>query len=487
MLKKILAALLAAATVLTFAACKDEVENPPVDDNPPVVNQDDQTPGKTDVAEGEIDYEDGLSTDRYDGYNYRMLVRQTQLEDQYVEEDSEDTVKSAVYRRNKEIEEKYGITISATESSAVYETDALNSILGGDDAYDIIFTHSRAAFTYAVQGAAYNINDIKSIHLDKPWWSKNLADCDVNGYLYVLDGDISTNGLGCAMVMFFNKVLFDELGYDYPYQMVKDDEWTFDAFAYLVKKGGRDLSGDGKIEPEVDQLGFYTGEWDAPINILYSSGEKIYTKNDEGVLELTLYSNKTVEVFDDFFALFETDSCKILLEEGADAYTGPKPFNEGRALMKPGLLLDAQTYRGLDDDFGILPYPKYDEEDPYTTAINGAANLIVIPITVSDVERTGAITEALCSYGSKYVIPAFYDVSLKTKSARDEESEEMLDIIKDSRVYDLGYVTSGTFASIGAELARSTTHDFASTYAQGASQAQQKLAEFNRDYGHIEG
>ena len=129
MLKKILAVLLTAATILTFAACKDEVKKPPVNDNP-AVNQDEnvKTPDdETEVAEGDIDYEDGLSTEKYDGYNYRMLVRKTMLEDQYVEEDSEDTVRGAIYRRNKEVEEKYGITISATESSAVYETDALRN------------------------------------------------------------------------------------------------------------------------------------------------------------------------------------------------------------------------------------------------------------------------------------------------------------------------------------------------------------------------
>ena len=486
MVKKILAAMLAAGTVLAFAACqKNEVPS-----ETPV------TPGtnasannvSSDAEEGEIDYESGLSTERYDGYEYRMLVRKGALKDQYFEESPEDIVEDAIYRRNKAIEEKYGITITASESShGNYETDALNSILAGDDAYDIIFTHSRAAFVYAVQGAGYNFHDIETIHLDKPWWSQNIVEsCTLNGRLYVLDGDISINGLSNAMCILFNKRIFDELGFDYPYETVRDGDWTFDEFAYLAKKGGADLNGDGVINPEDDQYGFTTTEWNAPINILYTGGQKIYDKNDEGVLELTLYSNKTVKIFDEFFSLMDNEACFLQFTEGNVNYTGPGLFDSGRAMMSTGSLGSAKGLRNMDDDFGILPYPKFDDDDVYATAINGAAPLIVIPITVSDVNRTGAITEALCAYGSRDVIPAFYEVSLKTKYARDEESEDMMDLIKDSIIYDIGYVAGGTFQSCGRDISKTTTHDFASFYAARESSALKALEDFNKDYAGID-
>ena len=84
----------------------------------------------------ETDYISLLSNERYDGYNFRIFARSGQLSDQYLEEDTGDVVTSAVYKRNKFVEERYGITITGTESSSGnYETDALNSILAGDDAY----------------------------------------------------------------------------------------------------------------------------------------------------------------------------------------------------------------------------------------------------------------------------------------------------------------------------------------------------------------
>lgn len=160
MLKKILAALLVAGTVLTLAACdKDDKKQPDTNTPDNKVVEPDNT-NKTDPGTDAIDYDADLSTEKYDGYNYRILVRKGWTESQYQEESQEDVVKDAIYRRNKDVEEKYGITISVAESSSSdYEVDALNSVLAGDDAYDIIFAHSRAAFTYAVQGAAMNVLD----------------------------------------------------------------------------------------------------------------------------------------------------------------------------------------------------------------------------------------------------------------------------------------------------------------------------------------
>jgi len=429
-------------------------------------------------------YTGDLSNETFDGYNYRILVRKGSLGTQYFDAPQDDVVNDAIYRRNKAVEERFNIEISAVESNnGDYETDALNSILAGDDAYDVVFTHSRAAFVYAVQGACYNALDIESLHLEKPWWSQNIVEsCSLNNKLYVLDGDISITGLSNAMALFFNKRIFDELGFEYPYDMVRDGEWTFDEFAYIARKGGKDLNGDGVIKPEDDRYGFWSSVWSAPINILYAGREKVYDKDANGELQLTLYSNKTVKIFDDFFGL--AGNSASFINDGN--YKGASPFAEGRVMFEANGLGSSKSYRNMEDDFGILPYPKYDEEDEYGTTINGWAPLMIIPITVSDAERTGAITEALAAYGSMYVLPSFYDVSLKTKYARDDDSEEMMDIIHDSIIFDIGYLSGGQYASHGCALYRTEGHSFASWYTAREEKAHQDLEQFKKDYAGIE-
>ncbi|MBQ7983848.1 MAG: hypothetical protein IJ302_09765, partial [Clostridia bacterium] len=115
---------------------------------------------------------------------------------------------------------------------------------------------------------------------------------------------------------------------------------------------------------------------------------------------------------------------------------------EDRTLFRPGSIFDIQTYRSMDSDFGILPYPKYDEaQDEFSHIIASAyCPALCIPATNSDPDRTGFLLEALAYESRDTVTKAYYDVSLYTKMTRDNESGEMLDIIFSTKRYDLGWV-----------------------------------------------
>ncbi len=469
-IKKLLALALCVLMLFVCVACQDET---------PAGSQN----NSTNVVVSDDELLENLHVEDYDGYNFRILIRENNKADQYVEEGSSDPIEDAVYKRNKIVENMFNIKISATTTVEDYGTQALNGILGGDDAYDAIFAHTRSAFVYATQGAAINFNEVDTINLDSPWWSRDIVDsANINGRLYVLDGDISTHRLTLAMCLFFNKNIFDELGLEYPYEMVEDGDWIFDEFADLVSIGAKDLTGDGVIKPDEDRLGFMTGEWGTPIGIIYPGGQRIFTKDEEGIPQLTINTAKTVDIYDDFFDLVETDGVCVTTESYK---INTAPFKEGRAMFQGGSLGNAIDYRSMDDDIGILPLPKYDYDDEYKTIVNAHAHLMVMPITVKDENRTGAIMEALAAIGQRDVIPAFYDMSLKTKSTRDTESEAMMDIIKDGIVYDLGYAVGDALGSIGKNLANTASHDFSSLYASLESQAYAQLAQFNKAYGGI--
>ena len=462
--------LLALVSVLAFSSCKEEKKEK-----------------DTFKVETNDEYIASLDIQDFDGYEFRILARKGMVSDQYVEEETGDIVDDAVYRRNETVKSLYNIDITATESSTNGgETDALNSILAGDDQYDLIFSHTRSAFTYAVQNTLVNYNDVKAIHLEQPWWSKDIIDsCNVNNHLYVLDGDIATHRLSFAFCMFFNKTVFDELGLEYPYQMVLDGEWTFDEFSKLVKKGAKDLNGDGILNFDDDRYGYYTWNWYGPIVVLYTGGQRIYDKDTRGIPTLTLNSAKTVDIFSKFFKLANSDDAFLFVQTATQSDPGEDLFSSGRAMFADRGLGQAKSLRAMNDDFGIVPWPKFTKDDEYATVINGHASLMLMPITVDDPEKTGAITEALCAIGSRDVIPAFYDVSLKTKFSRDAESEKMIDIIKDSLIYDLGYASGGTFQSVGRDLAGQNNPDFSSYYASKESAALVALKEFNKAYGKI--
>ena len=466
--RKILCLVLALITVITcFSAC----------------GSDKKGKGITITEEAMALYEHIPQAD-LEGYNFRILNRKGMVTEQYVEEETGDIISDAIYRRNETVKALLNCDITSIESSSNSADDALNTILAGDDQFDVIFPHSRVAFTYAIQNALVNYNEIDTIDLNNSWWSKDIVDsCNINGNLYVLDGDISTHRLSYAFTMYFNKRIFDELGIDYPYQQVLDGEWTFDAFSKLVKQGSKDLNGDGLIKQEDDQFGYYTADWYGPINVIYTGGQRIYDKDPRGLPRLSLNTPKTLEIYSKFFDLVNSEDVFIRL----DQMRMPKEdlFETGRSMFADRGLGSARSMRSMSDDFGILPWPKFTKDDKYATAINGHASLMVMPITVPDANTSGMIIEALAAVGQMEVIPAFYDVSLKTKFSRDYESEDMIDIIKDSIIYDLGYVAGGAFESTGYHLSRQSNPDFAAFYAANESKAVSDLNNFLKVYGKI--
>ena len=63
-----------------------------------------------------------------------------------------------------------------------------------------------------------------------------------------------------------------------------------------------------------------------------------------------------------------------------------------------------------------------------------------IPKTAKDISRSGTVVEVMSAIGYKLIRPAYYDVVLTSKTARDEEPVEMLDIIFSNIESDMAYM-----------------------------------------------
>ena len=95
----------------------------------------------------------------------------------------------------------------------------------------------------------------------------------------------------------------------------------------------------------------------------------------------------------------------------------------------------------MEEDFGIIPFPKYSaEQEAYYTHVDGHAPLMILPKTLTNPENAGIVLEALAYESNKTVVPAVYEIVLQSKYARDEASQRMLDLILEGRVYTFGYI-----------------------------------------------
>ena len=117
-------------------------------------------------------------------------------------------------------------------------------------------------------------------------------------------------------------------------------------------------------------------------------------------------------------------------------------FLEGRALFCEASLthFKGEKWREMEDDYGVVPMPKLDNtQERYMSFVNGAACMVAVPASIEDPVRTGILAEGLAVESYKNIREALFEVTAKSKSARDADSTRMMDLVMETRVFDLGY------------------------------------------------
>ena len=156
-------------------------------------------------------------------------------------------------------------------------------------------------------------------------------------------------------------------------------------------------------------------------------------------------------------------------------------FKNDQTLFYNECMGNVQKLRTMDTDFGIIPSPKYNEEQEEYYHLGGNPYFMQVPVTQPDFERTGIIMEAL-SYESMKVVPsAFYDIMLNGKIARDNESSKMLDIVFGSLSYYLPVALD--ILELGVtDLIWKNKIDFVSFFAKNESKILKEIEKMTEAY-----
>ena len=409
----------------------------------------------------------------YNGDTFTVYMRVSDwfAADFDVKELTGDTIDDAIFERNSKVAEQFNIVFEFLRDNDDFGLNtARTAVLAGDQSLDLLLPHARFVFPYALEGLLYDWNtDLPYIDLDKPWWNDDArAAFSLCNRLFAMVGDISYTNLGSSKCMLFNKNILDQLGIESPYPMVNSGGWTMDKMAELTKSAASDLNGDGMYDIADDRYGYITTNWSGPIQVLYSADQRIARKDENDLLYLTLNTETTVNAFEKFFAITDGEGGYIHCQDDGSLVTGC--FRSGRALFYDVNIGGVESLRDMDEDFGIIPWPKYDETiENYYANVDAGCNLYIVPITNPDSEKTSVIIEALAYESYLTVLPTYYDVVLTTKFTRDAESEDMLDIIRAGRVFDIGYYffdNSNDLNSVGWYLTKTPDRSFASVYAK---------------------
>lgn len=415
-------------------------------------------------------------------------------------DDSGSQINDAVSERNDFIKEKYGVSIEVYAES--YPTDTIKMLVESNSCeYDIVVDSVDRMVTKISDNIFWSVDDI--VNLDDPWWDRSAIDAlTFSDKHYFLCGDALITDDDNTYLTLFNKDMYNDNAdiqakYGNIYDLVRNKEFTIDAFTEMARMVSAP-DADGNWSPEAT-YGNLSHAYGATI-MFNGSGEALAVKSTDGV-EVNVVNTRPVSVFDKVYELMSNTQITTRAELLAGKVTGCAPstygfgeleylFVNGRGLFynttssSISILKKSTAQRNFE--FGVLPIPLYEKgQEQYHCAVNRyQSSVMAIPTTNrSNLDATAFLLNAL-GYYSRPVTEAYYKITLQLQAVDDDDDAEMLDIIYDSRFYDLGAIfTWGNLAGLqGAVIANSNSNTLMSSWDAMSGTVESEIQKTLDDY-----
>ena len=470
---RILACLLAAVMLLGATACgvgeKDKT--------------DDEAKG-TSASNGSESEGEEVYVPDIEKKNYEMEFNIATVHDKemvIVEQTSGDTLLDSVYERAVNIKEHVGVDLVILDAGDWIQmpNNIITSVLSGDDTYQLGMTHVYQGLTDMVTAnALYDYGELESVNLQAPYWATELMEeIRIEDKYLMGHSDFFLTDVHCIV---FNKDLMQEHGMEEPYEMVRNKEWTLDKFIEMSSLVSAD-NGDGTWDNQ-DTYGLAGWGWVYLIDFVTSSDMKIVEKdeNDNFVIAYNNHTEKMTELVDTIFDLYNADYTyfwKSTEQGNADAMVD---FAKGNALFSFYNTSTLKNFRGEEIRFGILPYPMYDADQENYKTLNWSG-MMVIPSVIEHPDMVSDVVELL-GYYTAPVKTAYYEELLGAKLANAPEDAEMLELLWDTVVSDIGIVacaaerTMDNLTYLIPKICESGKNNYAS-YVKGNSRGAQRALD----------
>ncbi len=464
--------------IVSFSACQD-----PGNDKKP--------PSGTGPAEtGDFDpYHDDIPELLLDGEFHMLTFEEVHADMIHTfDEMPSDTLDKAKYLLIDNVESRFGIDIIETVQSEEYvNTTYRGMIATGADDFDLVFAYDRFAHYFAEENLIYTYDDLYYINLDKEYWDQSLLNYTTVGKdVYYAYGTYDFTYYDLTHCLIFNKDLMAELNIsENPYDLVNSGKWTMDKMYEMAAVATLDNGDD--VWTYNDRYGLVSSGKQILPNFWIAGGTTTVSLDRQNMPYLTMGDNEhLLNIIEKCFEMFYDGGVWYVstgMGNQSDRHT--EMFNANRALFADYTFFYIRQLRDCQSDYGVLPYPKYNEEQKdYFSRVEAGTIMATVPITVSDPTRSGAVIEAMASDGYETVRPKYYDYVLKSRDIRDPESEAMLDRIFATRVYDLGdtWYCDQIRDGIMATMWNTKNPNFASLYRSYEKMIKRTLQETIKAY-----
>ena len=407
-------------------------------------------------AETEPVYELGVPDELdYNGYTFRFLgcPGENKTTESYFiqftyDEENGDIFNDSLYKRNEYVKEYLNIEFETQTHGTLTGIGAFRkAVRAQDDSFDCGIWIDRFALGAAQENMVYPLHEMAKMHVDlnAPWWLSEVNnELSIDNKLYFGAGAYDLSIYGSTQLLLFNKNMAADLQLADMYNLVRTGKWTVNAMYENMKLATADLNGDSKQDKD-DQWGF---NWiDNFCNFSMTSGNgAYYILKDENDLPYFAASGneQLVKIREAVGQVMQDPAYAIQHDDMASQYKSGHPyenvismFADSKSLYAGGGAMYLNNLRGMEDEFGILPFPKLEEYDAgteFTSWLFGVLGYIV-PTTISDPEMASAVLELIAYSSYEMVVPEYLETVLQLKSTRDDDSAEMLEMLTNSKNY----------------------------------------------------
>ena len=379
-----------------------------------------------------------------------------------------DIVNDAVFKKDSLVEEYLGIDIELIHESGVYASrktfnaKVTNAWASGDTTYDLINNVLTVTLPLSQQGVFVNVNELEFTNLEQPWYVTEMTEnYGIKGKLYGILSDHSLSLYKDLSVIYFNVNIWQEQKADVNlYDMVRSGDWTLDKFIELTSDMAVDVNGNGEYEVDFDRFAYFgesvpNGTWMTSLDIdfidMNSDGSYTYygitDRLDDAYSKLSNFYTTTPGV-----------SCIDSANKGNGKFPPRETFAEGRVAMMTNYVYATEYIRDMNDDYGIIPIPKYDkDQENYITQIGTSTSTIFVPQTQTDLALTAKFIECEAYFGYTEVSPVYYESALKNKYATDPNIGQMLDIVRENATISFLFVYYSSLSEAPRSLFRFNT------------------------------
>lgn len=432
----------------------------------------------------ELDFngEEVIIHTRYDGSD----TAQGYMEVDQTEETGE-VLSDAIYLRNRAIEDRLNVTITAYKGSGWqdYGTEMQrirSSIAAGNNAWQAISGWSNSITSLSLENCFQNLLTLENLDLTQPWWNQSCVEgMQIGGGLYFATGDINfITMLGGSFVLFVNDRLADQYDIEDIPELVLDGKWTIDKMAEIVKSVKNDVNGDSVMD-ENDLWGLVI-PFHNPANLFYTASDIHQIKLEDGIPVFVSAEEKVSALYDKIYPFFYGGASASSLNLDVDETKVAEMFISGQALMTSTTLgTTATKFREMDDDYTVLPSPKFDEaQDAYYTYAQNGICIYGIPTDNPNPETMAAVMEAMAAYNYNTLTETYFKVILQDKFARNDNSLRMLEIIKNCVNLDCEALYRDVLANtskIMEQILANKNTGVASWYAKNTSKIEKTLED----------